>query len=151
MPKPTIESVILLAAEAHRGQTDKAGLPYILHPLRVMSTFLAFEDEAARMVAVLHDIVEDTRIDLAFLKYHDYPADVVNAVDAISRREDETYVEYIERVSQNPLAARVKLADLHDNLDPRRRSTGLMPEIDLRKYRAAVEFLEKARGESDAG
>jgi (p)ppGpp synthase/HD superfamily hydrolase len=138
---PTIEDAITLAAVAHRDQTDKAGLPYILHPLRVMGSFLAPEDEDARIVAVLHDVVEDTYVDLDLLKTYGYAPAVLEAIDAISRRHDETYPAYIERVARNPLAVRVKLADLHDNLDRRRLSTGMLSTATILKYYNAAAKL----------
>lgn len=138
---PTIEDAIRLANEHHGGQQDKAGLPYILHPLRAMGHFVLPEESDERIVAVLHDIVEDTTITLAILHYRGYSDLVVDAIDAISRRPDETYDQYMQRLSNNPLAVRVKLADLADNLDPRRRSTSMLMPARLEKYRSAVAYL----------
>src|ERR1041385_8633485 len=118
----TIEDAIQFVTELHRGQTDKAGLPYILHPIRVMSGFLAPEDEDARLVAVLHDVVEDCPVTCQMLLERGYSLKVVEAIDALSRRKGESYQTYLERVDRNPLAVRVKMADLHDNLDERRVS-----------------------------
>jgi (p)ppGpp synthase/HD superfamily hydrolase len=114
---PTLEDAIALAVEAHRGQRDKSGQPYILHPLRVM---LRLEGEPARMAAILHDVVEDTPYTLERLREMGYPPAVLAAVERLTRRSGETYEAFIERVSEDPLAARVKLADLEDNLDVRR-------------------------------
>lgn len=113
----TLEDAILLATQAHRGQKDKVGQPYILHPLRVM---LRVEGEAARTVAVLHDVVEDTPHSLEDLRAMGFGDDVVAAVDSLTRRPDETYEQFVERAATNPLARRVKLADLEDNMDIRR-------------------------------
>ncbi len=136
----SIEDAILLATKAHRTQVDKAGLPYILHPLRVMAAFVRTEEGDARMVAVLHDVVEDTDITLEALAVAGYPANVLQALDAISRRRGESYEDYIERVVRNELARRVKLADLRDNLDLERPSTWLLSKrID--KYHAAFQRL----------
>jgi len=115
---PTLEDAIILAAHAHRGQVDKGGQPYILHVLRVM---LRQEDETARLVAVLHDVLEDTSLTLADLRNAGYSEQVCAAVDCLTRRKGETYETMIERVATNPLARQVKLADLADNLDPKRQ------------------------------
>jgi (p)ppGpp synthase/HD superfamily hydrolase len=113
----TLENAISLAVQAHRGQKDKAGMAYIVHPLKVMCRM---KTEKEMMVAVLHDVVEDTHYTLEDLRKAGYPDDVVAAVDALSRRDDESYEDFIERISLNPLAIRVKLGDLEDNMDIRR-------------------------------
>lgn len=109
-----LERAIILAVQAHAGQASQDGEPYVMHPLRVM---LRFTDEPTRIVALLHDAVEDTALTLADLSAQGFTPDVVQAVDAISRRRDEPYPAYMDRVAANPLAARVKLADLEDNAD----------------------------------
>ena len=137
--KPTLEDAILLAAGAHRGQLDKAGEPYILHPLRVM---LQLQDEAGKVAAVLHDVVEDTAITLDNLREGGYSEEVLQALEALTRREGESYADFIERAAKNPLARRVKLADLADNLN-----AGRLPQIRkkdrerLARYRAAWDRL----------
>jgi (p)ppGpp synthase/HD superfamily hydrolase len=112
---PSVEDAIALAARAHRGQRypspDRE--PYIFHPLRVM---LSLGEPADQVVAVLHDVVEDTDVELRDLVSAGYPPEIVLAVDALSRRADESYDEYIERVAANEIACRVKAADLRDNL-----------------------------------
>jgi hypothetical protein len=118
-------------------------MPFILHPLRVMASFLDREDDDARMVAVLHDVIEDSDVTCAMLLERGYPRAVVDAVEAISRREGERYRSYIERVAANPLAVRVKLADLQDNLDSRRPSTKeLSPDAEYRYVSARRYLLE---------
>jgi (p)ppGpp synthase/HD superfamily hydrolase len=114
---PTLEDAIALAVEAHRGQKEKAGQPYILHVLRVM---FRLEAEPEQMAGVLHDLVEDTPYTLDDLRRLGYPEPVVTAVDCLTRREDETYEEFVERAGANSIARRVKLADLEDNMDIRR-------------------------------
>ena len=113
----TLEDAIALAVEAHRGQREKAGQPYILHVLRVM---FQLDTEYERMAGVLHDVVEDTPYTLEDLRRVGYPEPVVTAVDCLTRRPDETYEAFIERAVVNPIARRVKLADLEDNMDIRR-------------------------------
>lgn len=113
----TLDRAIQIAVEAHQGQKDKAGAPYILHPLRVM---LHMETEEQMMVAVLHDVVEDSHWTLIDLQREGFPEQVIEAVDHLSRRDSETYDEFIDRIKGSMLAIKVKLADLEDNMDLRR-------------------------------
>jgi (p)ppGpp synthase/HD superfamily hydrolase len=114
---PTLEDAIALAVEAHRGHRDKAGQPYILHPLRVM---FRLEGETERIVGVLHDVVEDSHYTFDDLRQMGYSEKIVEAIDHLSRRENETYEELVKRAAVHPLARLVKLADLEDNMDIRR-------------------------------
>jgi (p)ppGpp synthase/HD superfamily hydrolase len=113
----TLENAISLAVLAHKGQKDKAGQPYILHPLRMMCRM---RTEKEMIAAVLHDVIEDTHYTLDELRKAGYPLDVIEAVDYLTHREDENYEAFIERIKGNALAVRVKLADLEDNMDIRR-------------------------------
>ena len=115
----TIEDALKLALEKHHGQTDKAGEPYILHPLRVMAQM---QTEAEQIVAVLHDVVEDTDVTLDDLRRMGYSEEIVTALDHLSRRDDESYEQFIQRIKPHPLAVRVKLGDLRDNMDLRRNA-----------------------------
>jgi (p)ppGpp synthase/HD superfamily hydrolase len=114
---PTLEDAITLAVEAHHGHRDKAGQPYILHPLRVM---FRLEGETERIVGVLHDVVEDSHYTLDDLRQMGYSEKIVEAIDHLSRRENETYEELVKRAAAHPLSRMVKLADLEDNMDIRR-------------------------------
>jgi hypothetical protein len=137
---PTLEDAILLAVEAHRGQTEKTGTPYILHPLRVM---FRLESEADRIVGVLHDLIEDTRYTLQDLRSMGYPEPLLQALDCLTRREMETYEEFITRIRINPLARRVKLADLEDNMDVRRLPALTDKDAErLKKYLNAWTLLK---------
>ncbi len=131
----TIEDALELALHAHRGRTDKAGAPYILHVLRVM---LAMDDDAARMAAALHDVVEDSEYTLADLRARGFPRKVVAAVHALTRRPGESYEAFILRAAANPIARRVKLADLEDNMDVCRLGTLKQADLErLQRYRRA--------------
>ncbi len=114
---PKLEEALALAKRAHQGQTDKAGAPYILHPLRIMQRM---DSEEAKIVAVLHDVVEDTSVTLEEIRALNFSETVVAAVDSLTRRAEESYEAFIERVKLNPLARKVKLADLKDNMDLQR-------------------------------
>ena len=142
-PTPTIEDAIQLAAQAHKGMTDKAGEPYIFHVLRVM---LRMETEEERMIAVLHDLVEDTDYSLDDLRRMGYPERIVEAIDCLTKREEEKddYDRFVGRVKRNPLAIRVKVADLEENMNIHRLSE--LTEEDLkrvRKYHRGVRELSK--------
>jgi (p)ppGpp synthase/HD superfamily hydrolase len=113
----TIEKAIEIAARAHAGQVDKAGVPYVFHPLRLM---LAVSGQYERMAAVLHDVVEDTGVTLDDLRDAGFPPEVIEAVDILTKREGESRLDAAERASRNPVARVVKLADVEDNMDLRR-------------------------------
>jgi guanosine-3',5'-bis(diphosphate) 3'-pyrophosphohydrolase len=132
----TLERAIAIAAEAHAGQTDKAGAPYILHPLRVM---LRVEGTAARIAAALHDLVEDTPWTLEALRAEGFSDDVVQAVDGLTRRDGEVYLDFCRRAARDPIARRVKLADIEDNLDPQRMAA--LPQ----ESRSLADRYRKAR------
>ena len=113
-----LDQAILIAAQAHLGQTDRMGAPYILHPLRMM---FRFKSETEMIVAVLHDVIEDNPDwDFDRLRQAGFSEEIIQAVDHLTRREQETYEEFVERTNQNPLAHRVKLVDLEDNMDLKR-------------------------------
>ena len=135
----TLENAIRTAAVAHSGQVDKASAAYILHPLRLMCRA---KTETEKMVAVLHDVVEDTDWTLARLRELAIPEEVLVAVDCLTRRGDETYEAFIERTKTNRLALAVKLADLEDNMDIYRLGTLTPKDMDrLNKYKRAREVL----------
>lgn len=134
-----IEDAIALAVQAHRGQKDRAGAPYILHPLRMM---FRVETDAEKIVAVLHDVVEDTDLTLDALRAEGFPEDVVAAVDHLTRRESESYEEFVRRAAAHPVARRVKIADLEDNMDVRRTGTVTQKDVDrLTRYHRAWRSL----------
>jgi (p)ppGpp synthase/HD superfamily hydrolase len=111
-----LERALALAIEAHEGHPTASGQPYILHPLRVMARV---ETDAERVVAILHDAVENgpDRVSLARLREEGFPEEIVEAIDRLTRRDGEAYDDFIERLAPHALARRVKLADLADNLD----------------------------------
>jgi hypothetical protein len=137
----TLERAIAIAAKAHAGQVDKAGQPYVLHPLRMM---LAVTTPEARMAAVLHDVVEDTTFTLDDLRAEGFPASVLEAVEALTKREGEDYEAFIRRVAPNPIAREVKLADLRDNSDLSRISEPTVRDRErIKKYSRAIAYLER--------
>lgn len=123
----TIENADLLARTAHRGQVDKAGNPYIDHPRAVAEALREHGDHAV-MAGLLHDVVEDTHITLDDLRELGYPDDVVAAVDSVTRRPNETYMDMVRRAAADPLGRLVKLADNAHNSSPERLAA-LEPEV----------------------
>ncbi len=110
----TLERAIAIAAEAHAGQTDKGGQPYILHPLRVM---LRVDGKSEQIAAVLHDVVEDSPFTLAQLAAEGFHPEVLTALDALTKRPGESRIEAARRAAVNPIARVVKLADNAENSD----------------------------------
>jgi (p)ppGpp synthase/HD superfamily hydrolase len=142
-----IEDAIAFAAQAHQGQLDRLGEPYIFHALRVMMLVKdAGGSEAEIAAAALHDVVEDTDTTVQEIEQLFNP-EVAVLVDAISRREGEDYVEYVERcVAAGPSAVRLKLADLTDNSNPQRLArvaSELRAELEA-KYRSGFDVIERA-------
>ena len=138
----TLQHAIDVAVEAHHDQVDRGGAPYILHPLRVMFTFT---DEVDRIVAVLHDVVEDSPAwDIRQLRIAGFSELVVDAVRSVSRFEggQESYDDFIARCAKNEIGRRVKIADLRDNMDLSRLPVVQSSDIIRnRKYEKALATL----------
>lgn len=147
-----LERALEIAMEVHRGQHDKAGAPYILHPLRVM---LRMKDDEGRLVGVLHDVLEDSREkpdpadrwDQARLRAEGFPEKVVEAVGLLTKPVDAdgkemAYDAYVARLQHDPLARRVKLSDLTDNMDESRLKDRSEKSLSrLAKYRHYYDQL----------
>lgn len=128
-----------IAKNAHKNQFDKAGKPYIEHPLRVMSSLTTIEE---KIVGVLHDTVEDSDLTLETLTHLGFPSHIVNAIDAITKHQGENYENYLKRVTANPLALRVKIADMRDNMDINRISHPTEKDYQrLKKYQEILPHL----------
>jgi (p)ppGpp synthase/HD superfamily hydrolase len=137
MPEANLlEKAIAIAATAHAGQIDKADNPYILHPLRVM---LNMSTEQERIVAVLHDVVEDTDWTFDLLRKEGFPDEILEAIDSVTKRDDESYSAFVGRAGRNSIGRKVKLADLKDNSDLSRISQPTGKDIKrIEKYAAAI-------------
>ncbi|OVE81222.1 GTP pyrophosphokinase [bacterium M21] len=135
----TIQNALDIANNAHRDQKLKNGQPYILHPLHVMNQVSSIE---AKIVAILHDVVEDTETELVDLEAAGFAPEIMRAVDLLTRRDGDDYKEYVKALAKDPLAREVKLADLRHNMDVTR-----LPEVTdldlqrLRKYHWCVNYL----------
>ncbi len=139
-----LETAISIALEAHAGQVDKSGAPYILHPLRLM---LAMDNDIERMAAVLHDVLEDgPGWTEEKLLERGIPLEVVEIVRHLTKTESELsdYMQFIRRVSTHPGARRVKLADLEDNMNLSRiAQPSAKDHARVAKYREAHAFLRR--------
>ena len=138
-----IELSLRLALEAHAGQRDRAGDPYILHPMRVM---VGVEGDAARAAALLHDVVEDSATSLDDLHRAGLPEAVVGAIDALTKRNGEDYDAYLDRVIADPIARKVKRSDVRDNLRIERLTeVGEGDVARLNRYLGALRRLQRGR------
>jgi (p)ppGpp synthase/HD superfamily hydrolase len=135
----TLERAIQIAVQAHAGQKDKMGIPYILHPLHLM---FKMRSDPERIAAVLHDVVEDSDWTIERLRDEGFSDEVLVAVDHLTRRTNEPYENFIERVDANSLARTVKIADLLHNLDASRIPKLTDKDIArIRKYQKALAVL----------
>jgi hypothetical protein len=142
---PDVSDAEQLARLAHAGQKDKADADYIEHPLRVASTL---NGNDAKIVALLHDAVEDTFVTREFLERSGYEPHLIEAIEALTKQPDEEgsdegYERFICRAAKNPLARQVKIADLKDNMDLSRISTQTKKDYArIEKYQRALAYLE---------
>lgn len=134
------EKALDMAYHSHKGQYDKAGQPYILHPLRLM---LAEDDIKLKIIALLHDTLEDTAITIDELQTQGFTGEIIEAIITLTKQPHENYSDYIKRVSLNPLARQIKIADLKDNMDLTRLKEITPKDIErLQKYHQSLAFLE---------
>lgn len=134
-----LNKAIEIATRAHAGQVDKAGEPYILHPLRVM---LTRETEQERICAVLHDVIEDTNITFDDLRNEGFSENVITVLDCLTKRDGEDYDAFIDRVLKNETACNVKLADLCDNMNLTRIQNPTEKDKErVQKYNKASERI----------
>jgi (p)ppGpp synthase/HD superfamily hydrolase len=135
----TLERAIEIAAKAHAGQTDKAGQPYILHPIRVMMSVSGPEE---RIAAVLHDTVEDTNVTIDDLVRSGFSEAVIAAVQALTKSEGETRIAAARRAVVDPIARAVKLADVADNMDLSRISNPTANDLArIEEYKVVRDLL----------
>lgn len=134
------ETALNIAKKAHKGQVDKAGVDYIKHPIHVASLVTS---ENAKIVALLHDVIEDSSYTLDDLRRNGMDEEIVEAVSVLTKSKNVSYEDYLKNVKENALAREVKLADLQHNSDLTRLSN--VCEADLKrveKYKKAIIFLK---------
>lgn len=128
---PMTRKAMTLAYEAHHGQTDRSGVPYIFHPARVAENFT---NEAVACTAWLHDVVEDTDLTIQDIRLAGFGTVICDALRLLTHDKSVPYMDYVRAIAENPIAKAVKMADLQDNMD-----TSRLPEVD----EAALKRLEK--------
>lgn len=135
------EKAMQIAIKVHSGQVDKGGNDYIYHPMRVSDSC---NSEEEKIVALLHDTIEDGNITSDYLLMQGFPNDIVDAVLSVSRNKDEDYFDFIRRCKSNPIGHSVKIADLKDNMDITRLNELTDKDVErLKKYHKAYKILEE--------
>lgn len=146
-PADVLEKALGIALIAHAGQKDKAGAPYILHPLRLM---MAAADPDAQVTALLHDVLEDSELSEEDLLQAGIPEHICAAVATLTRQLDETYEEFIERIAADDLARAVKILDIQDNLNLQRlKSVKKADLMRVNDYHRALQFLLQCEIDED--
>lgn len=132
---------ITIANQAHMEQLDKGDKPYILHPLRVM---MNFEEEDKMIIAVLHDVMEDTNLSSGDLLDYGFNFEIIRTLVILTKRKNEPYMDYINRIKQNAVAIDVKIADLKDNMSLGRIVNPTIKDFQRNeKYQRALDILEQ--------
>ena len=136
---PETKKAMKLCFEAHKDQTDKSGLPYVFHPFHVAEQM---QDEKTTIVALLHDVVEDTFYTLQDLLAMGFNQEVLDAIALMTHDKNMPYMEYVAKIRENPIARAVKLADLRHNSDLTRMDEITETELKrVEKYKAAMQLL----------
>ncbi len=139
----TLERAIEIARQAHAGQVDKGGADYIGHPLRVMERG---EDEEQKIVGVLHDVVEDSDWTFEMLETEGFSSEVIEALKCVTKlSEDENYDDFIARIMTNPLAVKIKLYDIEDNLDVSRLDS--LSDADIARCQKYLHARDRLKAE----
>ena len=137
---PMTKKALKLCFEAHKDQTDKSGMPYVFHPFHLAEQM---KDEDTTIVALLHDVVEDTDVTIDDLKKMGFNDNVIDAIILMTHQSDVEYMDYIAKIKENPVAKAVKLADLKHNSDVSRLDS--VTEWDKKraaKYKKAIRLLK---------
>ena len=140
---PLTKKALQISFEAHKDQVDKSGMPYVYHPFHLAEQM---DDENSVCVALLHDVAEDTDLTVADLSRMGFPKEVTDALTLMTHDDRTPYMDYVERLSHNPIAAKVKLADLAHNSDLTRLDVVREKDRErAEKYHKAIELLEQMR------
>ncbi|MBE6904514.1 MAG: HD domain-containing protein [Ruminococcaceae bacterium] len=135
------KKALKLCFEAHKNQCDKSGLPYVFHPFHLAEQM---EDEATTVVALLHDVVEDTDYTLQDLRDMGFGDEIIEAISALTHDDNVAYMDYVANIKLNPIAKKVKLADLKHNSDTSRLDVVTDKDLEREaKYHKAIKFLNE--------
>ena len=139
---PLTKNALKLCFEAHKDQIDKSGMPYVFHPFHLAEQMA---DENTTIVALLHDVIEDTEQTLDDLRKFGFAEDVLSAISLMTHADDVPYMEYVVKIKTNPIAKAVKLADLKHNSDMSRLDRITQTDEErAKKYKQAIELLENS-------
>lgn len=134
------KKALLLCFKAHKDQHDKSGMPYVFHPFHLAEQM---KDEITTVVALLHDVVEDTNYTAEDLRAMGFPEEAVAAIQLMTHDKSIPYMDYVSRIKENPIAKKVKLADLRHNSDLTRVDAPTAKDLKrVEKYRKAISLLE---------
>ena len=137
---PLIKKACNLIFEAHKGQLDKGGYPYVMHPIHLAEQM---DDELSTIVALLHDVVEDTDVTFEDLTEMGFPKEVIDALTLLTHKKDVPYLEYVSAVKESEIATKVKLADLKHNSDITRIETNDDKSKErITKHKEAIRVLK---------
>ena len=137
--KELYDRALQIAIQAHRGQKDKSGREYVMHPIRVAERCI---NPRAKIVALLHDTIEDTEVTVDYLREQGFPGEIISGVLSVTKQEGEDYETFVARAAENPIGREVKIADLEDNMDIRRLEVLTDEDVTrLKKYLKAWQYL----------
>lgn len=135
------DHALRIAIRVHDGQKDISGREYIMHPIRVAERC---KEPKAKIVALLHDTIEDTDVTPEYLRSEGFPEEIISAVLSVTKQEGESYEDFVYKASENAIGREVKIADLEDNMDVRRLKEITDEDVTrLRKYLRAWQYLIK--------
>lgn len=138
---PMTKKALAVCFEAHKSQVDKSGLPYVFHPFHLAEQM---KDELTTIVALLHDVIEDTSITVEELRDMGFPAEAIAAIQIMTHDKSIPYMDYVAQIKKNPIAREVKLADLKHNSDLTRLNEVAEKDLErLKKYKKAISLLEE--------
>lgn len=138
---PLTKKALVISFNAHKNQVDKSGMPYVYHPFHLAEQM---KDEFTTCVALLHDVVEDTDITLEDLKDQGFPREVTDAIALMTHNDAVPYLDYVEKIKDNPIARAVKLADLNHNSDLTRLDVVDGKALErVEKYKKAIGILKR--------
>lgn len=144
-----LDEALVLVTNYFRGVRDKSGAPYVLHCIRAMMKVPSLD---AKMVAIMHDLVEDTKVTITDLREHGFSETVLTAVELVTHSESDSYEDYVVKIKSNPIAREVKLSDLGDNTDPSRvlfrEGSEVRDTHRIQKYLLSHQFLTDQIDES---
>ena len=132
-----------IAYDAHKDQTDLSGVPYVFHPYHLAEQM---DDEKSTIIALLHDVVEDSRYSFDDLAIFGFDRDIINTLKLLTRDKSETYEDYIKKLASDPYAVKIKTADLIHNSDPTRCNHNTPKTEKLKqRYKTALKYLQSCK------